>query len=189
MDTLTAPIATLLGAGVGLAGGVIGGALTVWHQRRLERDKAVNARADAVAKELAGGVQQLTISIASALHSMCWITWLAANRPERLTQKRIDKYDAEQHATLPKILGYLSTTAALDLELYHKLRPRVDEIFRLDAAIGKAGLSFKEDAAAAARALASFYLEMTEMERQLPLLLGDIVGKRLRAPIPEAPAN
>jgi hypothetical protein len=59
MDTLTAPIATILGAVVGLAGGVIGGLLTVWHQRRLERDKAMNARADALAKELAGAVQQL----------------------------------------------------------------------------------------------------------------------------------
>lgn len=61
-STLTAPVATVLGAVVGLTGGVIGGLLTVWHQWRLERDKAMNARADALAKEFAGAVQQRTIS-------------------------------------------------------------------------------------------------------------------------------
>jgi hypothetical protein len=61
-STLTAPVATVLGAVVGLTGGVIGGLLTVWHPWRLERDKAMNARVDALAKRFAGAVQQLTIS-------------------------------------------------------------------------------------------------------------------------------
>jgi hypothetical protein len=120
---------------------------------------------------------------------MCWLTWLAAARPEQLTQARIDKYDEEQHATLPKILGYLSTTAALDSILYHMLSEHVDEVFRLDAEIGRAGLSFKEDAGAAAKELAAYYVKMTELERQLPWSLGDIVGKRLRAPTLDVQGN
>ena len=114
---------------------------------------------------------------------MCWLTWLAATRQDQLTQARVDKYDDEQHATLPKILGYLSTTAALDSELYQMLRNRVDRVFRLDAKIGTAGLSFKDDASGAAQALAAYYVRMSKLERQLPRSLGDIVGARLRSPI------
>jgi hypothetical protein len=128
-------------------GGAIGGLLTVWHQRGLERDEQ-SKRADALAKELSTAVQQLTISIASAIHSMGWLTWLAAARPDQLTQARIDKYDDEQHSTLPKIFGYLATTAALDTTLYELLRENVQEIFALDAEIGKASRFFKEDASA-----------------------------------------
>jgi hypothetical protein len=107
-----------------------------------------STRADALAKELSTAVQQLTISIASAIHSMGWLTWLAAARPDQLTQARIDKYDDEQHSTLPKIFGYLATTAALDTTLYELLRENVQEIFALDAEIGKASRFFKEDASA-----------------------------------------
>jgi hypothetical protein len=176
-----------LGALVGLTGVVIGGLLTVLHQRRLEKDKALNARADALAKELAGAVQQLTISLASAVHSMCWLTWLAATRPDQLTQMKIDKYDDEQHVMLPKILGYLSTTAALDVKLYHTLRERVDEVFGLDAKIGEAGLSFKENPAASAAKLAAYFVESNKLERQLPRSVGDIVGARLRTPTESPP--
>jgi hypothetical protein len=87
-STLSAPVATVIDAVVGLSGGLIRGLLTVWHQRGLERDRAINARADALAKELSTAVQQLTISIACAIHSMCWLTWLAAARPDQLTEDR-----------------------------------------------------------------------------------------------------
>jgi hypothetical protein len=156
--------------------------MTVWHQRRLERDKALNARADAVVKELAAAVQQLTISVASALHSMCWLTWLADTRPDQLTQARIDKYDDEQHINLPRILGFLGTTAALDLDLYQQLRVHVDEVFRLDAEIGRAGLEFKDAPDAAATQLGSYNQQTTQFEKRLPLLLGDIIGGRMRSP-------
>lgn len=179
---LTAPIATLIGAIVALSGGIAIGLLTVWHQRSLERDKAGNARADALARELAGAVQQLVINIASALHSMCWLTWLAAARPDQLTQSKIDKYDDEQHETLPRILAYLATTAALDMKLHDELRKTVDEVFDLDSEIGRAGLNFRDDAAGTARTLATYYEKMRDLERNLPRSLGDVVGTRLRAP-------
>ena len=183
LSGLTAPLATALGALLSLTGVLVGGGLTVWHQRRLEREKIENARADAIAKELSSAVQQLTIHVASAVHSMCWLTWLAARRPDQVTQERIDKYDAEQHITLPKILGYLTTTAALDAQFYDKLREQADEVFRLDAEIGEAGLAFVTNPSGTATALAAYYEPMLLLERRLPVTLGNVVGARLSAPL------
>jgi hypothetical protein len=173
---LIAPSAALLGV-------LLGGALTSWNQGRLEREKRRHARGDALAKELLTASQQLTISVASSLHSMCWLCWLAATGPEKLTQVKIDQYDEEQHETLPKILGYLSTLAALDLQLYDMLRPHVDKVFALDATIGESGLAFSADSPGATAALAEHYRSMVDLERKLPRVFADTVRMRVESPL------
>jgi hypothetical protein len=180
---LSAPLATVLGASIGLVGVLIGGLLTVWHQRRLERDKASYVRSDTRAKETSAAAQQLAISMASAVHSACWLTWLAGTRPDALTQGRIDKYDEEQHATLPKVLGYLSTLSALDPGLYAALRPEADELFKIDAEIGEIGLEFSKDPLDTARRLAEYHPRMLAMEREIPERLGGVLGDRLQMPV------
>ena len=176
------PMGTVIAGLTALVGVVIGGLLTVWHQRQLEKDKAENARADALAKELAAAVQQLAISMASAVHSMLWLAWVAHARPDRLSQVRIDKYDDEQHVSLPKILGFLSTATALDTKIYAPLRKRVERIYGYDVAIAAAGLRFKDDPVGAAKELGALRDELIEFEHELPLAIGDIVGERLRDP-------
>src|SRR4051794_2714118 len=113
--SLTPPMATVLGALVGAGAGIAGALLTTWLQLRLERRRSHQTREDAIAKELSGAVQQLTIKMASSVHSMCWLTWLAESGPDRVQQANLDAYDTEQHKFVPEILGYLSTVAAVDV--------------------------------------------------------------------------
>jgi hypothetical protein len=68
-STLSAPIATVLGALVGATAGISGALLTTWLQLRLDRRRAAQTRDDSVAKAFAEAAQQLTIKMASALHS------------------------------------------------------------------------------------------------------------------------
>ena len=180
-NTLAAPYATIIGAVVGATAGIVGALLTAWSQRLLERSRSKTAREDAVAKELSAAVQQLTIRMESALHSMCWLTWYAyVGRGDRLTQKRLDAYDRELHKTLPEILGYLSTVAALDMSTHDKLRPHVSKISELDVRVAKAGLLLNTDRERMLKELSSSYQQMVDMEMQLPKTIGDIVGERVR---------
>lgn len=186
LANITPPVATLLGALVGATVGIGGALLTTWLQLRLDRRRTAQAREDAIGKEFAAAVQQLTIRMASALHSMCWLTWLAVNRGDRLTQSNLDAYDAELHKLLPEVLGYMSTVAALDQGVYEKLVPHVNELFTLDARIGSAGLSLDRNREAAVGELADCYEAMSDFEHRLPLLVGNIVSDRLRQPSPAA---
>jgi hypothetical protein len=181
-STLSAPIATVLGALVGATAGISGALLTTWLQLRLDRRRAAQTRDDSVAKAFAEAAQQLTIKMASALHSMCWLTWLAVNRGDRLTQANLDAYDAEIHKLLPEVLGYMSTVAALDSEAYEQLVPHVNELFALDGRIGQAGLHLDRDREKSIRQLADCYEPMTDFEHRLPRLVANIVGERLRTP-------
>ncbi len=182
-NTLTAPYATIIGAIVGATAGVVGALLTAWSQRLLERSRSKTAREDAVAKELSTAVQQLTISMESALHSMCWLTWYAyVGRGDRLTQKRLDAYDLELHKTLPEMLGYLSTVAALDMSTHDELRPYVYKISDLDVRVAEAGLLLNTDRERMLKEMSASYQQMVDMEMQLPKTIGDIIGERVRNP-------
>ena len=181
-SSLTAPIATVLGALVGASAGISGALLTTWLQLRLEQRRSRQSREDAIARELSGSIQQLTTRMASSVHSMCWLTWLAATRGDRVTQANLDAYDAEQHRILPEILGYMGTVAAVDVGVYQALKPHVDEIFMLDGRIGSIGLSLDRDHETAVRELAGCYLTMTRLEQSLPTVVGNIVSERLREP-------
>ena len=176
---IDAPTATILGALVGAASGITGGLITVWLQLRLERAKWPKAREDALVQDLREAIQQLTVRMASALHSMCWLTWIAEERVTRVTAERIKSYDDDLHKLLPEIMGFLSTVAALDKDAYTRLSPIADKIYEVDYEIGKASLLFEESPAEGGKALVKCYRMASALERQLPKRIADIVSERV----------
>jgi hypothetical protein len=64
------------------------------------RGKSSTSREDVISTALSEAVQLLTMKMSTALHSMCWLTWLARTAPERVTKQRLDLYDDEQHKSV-----------------------------------------------------------------------------------------
>src|SRR5262249_7219120 len=109
----------------------------------LEEKKLKAARQDALNKEIGLRMVQLTTDLASAVHSMAWLTW-SSNR-EMLTQAKIDSYDAEMHTVLPKISGDVVAIGALDAGLGQLANTLWRDVVRLDVEIGEACIGFAND--------------------------------------------
>jgi hypothetical protein len=176
------PTATLLGALVGATAAILAAVITSWWLLRIEQIRTEKTREDVVSTELAGAVQELAIKMSTALHSMCWLTWLTRTDPDRVTQARLDLFDSEQHKTLPEIGGYSTTVAALDKDVYKKIHQVVTDIYELDAFIGRAGLRLHEDRDEMLRRLVRADAAMVALEMQLPEILGDVVSNRVTNP-------
>lgn len=173
-------LATVLGAAIGAAAGISGGMLTGWRQTRLEREKWLRGREDILANELRVSLQQLTVRLAAAVHSMCWLTWLAKEGPSRLTQERIDGYDKEIHELLPQITSQQAMVAALNREAFDRLSSLVDRVLLADARIGQASLEFSSRDPKSATALAVCYEDTQTLEHLIPREVADIIGRALR---------
>jgi len=156
------------------------GIINVINQHYLEKRKAKYTRLETLEKELGTAVQQFSINVSSALHSMCWLTWAAKMGADYVSQERIDKYDDELHATLPKIMGYLSTIAALDVSLFVGLQEQSSKIIGLDARIGEACLLHRTNPNVAAERLANFYSEAVSFEKTMALDIGKIAKPKAR---------
>jgi len=100
-------------------------------------------------------LQQLAVKLAAAVHSMCWLTWLATAAPSRITQERIDIYDKELHELLPQITGLQAVVAAIDQAAYTRLAALVDRVVEADWKIGHASLEFKPGDSKSTQALAA----------------------------------
>jgi xanthosine utilization system XapX-like protein len=166
---------------IALSGVMIGWLVTALIQRSMDKSKAATARADSLARETSASAQQLTINAATALHSMCWLTWLAEKRPGQFSQQHIDNYNEEMHKTLPKISAHLATVAALDMRLYDALNPLVEDIYALDEHLGKTAQSFSIDKHATTRDIGAKYDEIKEKERSLAKRVGNQIGAVLSA--------
>jgi hypothetical protein len=74
---------------------------------------------------------------------MCWLTWQADSG--NMTQKMIDNYNAEIHATLPRLIGGKISISVMDENLGAALLKYVDRAHEVDAKIGGACLLFERD--------------------------------------------
>jgi hypothetical protein len=169
---------------IGLSGVIIGVFLSGLFQMRGERFQLKKSREESVAREFSNALQQLTIRMASSVHSMCWLTWLASADESRISQSHLDNFDAEQHRILPEIIGYAGTVAALDAKVYEELAPYIRKIYYLDARIADAGLLIAKNRTDSVSRLAAFWEEANELERDLPAIVGDIVRQNFRLPTP-----
>jgi hypothetical protein len=185
--TFPEPIATFLAALVAAAAAIAAASLTTWRALKSEQSRIKEDREKVLSEDLSDAIQQLTIKMAASLHSMCWLTWLAKRGPNRVDKARLELYDSEQHQVLPEILGHLSTVAALDADMHNRLRGIVYEIYALDEYIGRAGLLLESDPQQMIRNLVAADKAMTDLEMQLPQIVGDVVSKRVRKPeVPDA---
>jgi hypothetical protein len=126
--------------------------------------------------------RELLVAIGSALHSACWITWVAMEGPERISQERIDAYDLEMHEVLAKIMGFQASLTALNSKLSDGVSPLLNELFALDAHLGRAGLLFAKDPARSTTALAALYSQSTDLERRL--MTGSIASNAVAQAVP-----
>jgi hypothetical protein len=174
-------LASLLGAAIGATAGITGGALTAWRQGQLEQAKWARARKDVLANDLRTTLQQLAVKLAAAVHSMCWLTWLARAAPSRVTQERIDAYDKELHELLPQITGLQAVVAAIDQSAYARLAALVAQVIEADWQIGNASLEFTPDNSKSAEALAACDSAAQKLHRDLPVALGQIISAHVSA--------
>ena len=178
MDTTTA---ALIGAGIGAVCGLTGtlasAFLSGWRQERVEANKRRWANEDAEARKLEDSINQLTVKLASAIHSMCWIAWIARAAPARLTQEQAATYDKEMHLILADIAGLLSTVGSLDTAAFDQVRNHTATVYRLDVAVARACSNIDADQSAAVTALDGLYREFLAFEEGLPVLMADVLKK------------
>jgi hypothetical protein len=124
--------------------GVVSSAFVAWITARLtwrlELQRWKRARDDVLTADLRNGLQQLILTIASSVHSMCYLTWVANADPAKVTKSRIDLYDDEMHKLVPQLLGQHALLASLRPPTYWIFKDLIDEIFDADSSIGKAAL-------------------------------------------------
>ena len=78
----------------------------------------------------------------------------------------------------------ISTVAIIDADIYEKLKPLAYKIFALDAYIGEACLLRESDPDRMIRELVNAYEAMVTLEVQLPKIISNVVGHRMRAELP-----
>ena len=176
---MEATTATVIGAAIGASAGILGALVTGLLQSRSATGSWERSRKDQFENNLRSAVQNLTQHVSSALHSMCWLTWLAAERPDRIKQTRIDAYDFEIHRITPKINGSLGSVAAIDEKIFLALKGQVDQVLGLDWEIGTAALQFDRNREESARLLANLHDRVNHMHQQLPDMFGSILRRRL----------
>lgn len=171
MDAATAGlIGAVLGGGVALVTSLIDG----WNSRKLEAAKAQWGQEHAVGAELRGHVGAVARHLLSCQHSMEWLCALTDDGGV-LTQKSVETYHREIHATFPKLLGGLATVSSLDSRLYAELERLAEEVFRIDGKIADALKKFDRAPAEASREVSTQRIDATELYRKLPREIGEIM--------------
>ena len=140
-----------------------------------EQVKAAISARGAIGGELRESVWKLTVTMASMLYSMCWLTW-SADRRGTLTDKDVWQYDEEVHKLSPEILGHLTSVAALDLNVYERLEPLVWELFDMDVKIGNACATWHSEPGVGQRAAADLQRRPSELMVRLPKEVAGIIG-------------
>lgn len=148
-------------------------------QDELELRKWPRLREDAIIQDLRTDFRELTVKTASALHSMCWLTWAAREGAEHLKQEQINSYNREMHELFPHITGRLASIAAIDREIFDCLDDVIKDLIDLDWKIGKAALRYIEGQAETARELAECHGAASELEENLPLRIVEVVTNRI----------
>src|SRR6185436_16442262 len=153
METVVqAAVAALLG----LISGLIGGYFSGRQQSRQEREKEARL-----------AVAELAKNLGAASHSMAWLTWKALHRSTRFEFGDLDTYDQEIHALLPSISGSLAVVSALSGSLYTRLDPFVQQVYKLDVDIAKAGTCYLETPAEGLKLLGELHALVAAFSSEL----------------------
>jgi hypothetical protein len=124
--------------------------------------------------------EEFAVNVAAILHSMLRAMW-PATQNGTIDKKRIESYNKEAYTLLPKITGLQATIAALDMARLDSLRPLVNQIYELDADIGRDGALLKgppsdqsELSELHARVL-RYHARAYDLEKNLPSAIRGIV--------------
>jgi hypothetical protein len=172
--SLTAPKTFWQGWGqliLSLIGSVIGasaalGGIYLTNQAR---------RKDEVSKENRLAVAELTKNLAAGLQAISWITWTAKNGA--LTKDHISEYTGEMKKLLPAIVGSRAVLAALNKTAHNEMSPLVVRLYKLDAAIGEAALSFRESQRTVRDTLTGYYADSENYDNDLTAQVAEILDR------------
>jgi len=168
-------------ATAGLVGAALGGGVAIiksfvdsWSQRRLEKAKAEWARSGAVATELRAHVAAVARELLAAQHSMEWLCSLTDGGTV-LSPAAVERYHAEIHATVPKLLGALATVSSVEDRVYRELARLSDDVFAQDKLIADALRTFDRSPSSASAEVAKQRSGATELYRELPVSIATIM--------------
>ncbi len=142
-------IATFIAAILGGCAALIGGWIVGVRELRIEKNrlqhefnKLEHAQLVSLSKEKRELLQLSIEKLASATHSMCWITWLSTVEPERINENRVNQYDEEMHRLLPQIIGLQARVATYSKDLGQKILEMNVDITNLDVCIATSSLKY-----------------------------------------------
>jgi hypothetical protein len=165
--------------------GIVSSAFVAWVTARLtwrlELQRWKRARDDTLTADLRNGLQQLIMTIASAAHAMCWLTWLANADPDKVTESRIEQYDTEMHKLLPQLLGHHALVASLRPQVYNVFKDLIDEVFFADRLIGEAALRVVPGKTVTVAALSDLYERALSIEEKIPKVVYSVLEDITRA--------
>lgn len=107
-------------------------------QIHIEQAKWPMQREDALAANFRDALQSFLLPTMSAIHSVCWLTWLAENASDEFTAERLRLYEEELHGYLPQITSSLTLLSAHDAPTYRKLKKCARMIYELDGDTARA---------------------------------------------------
>jgi hypothetical protein len=125
--------AAAIAAAAALVGVIASNAAALRNETRRRRAAVADAERQAIRSQAA----EVFVHMFHMQHEMEWLTWHAVNCPERVDRSLGSAYENAIHAIYPRILGAMAVLASLDVVLYRKLRPVLDDMYDVDEKIGK----------------------------------------------------
>lgn len=92
-----------------------------------QRDSRRTADVSALRKEVA----TVFTGIFAIQHAMNWVAWFARHSPNEIDGEIVKRYDTEVHAAYPRLLGALTTVAALNLSMHNELQKILKRVYAL----------------------------------------------------------
>jgi hypothetical protein len=143
-------------------------------QLHLDRAKWPMTREDALAASFRDALERFLLPTTSAVHSVCWLTWLADKAPEEITVERLALYEAELHKYLPQIASFLTLLAAHDAPTFEQLKSHAESLYVLDHKTAKAVRQLLAARNAGSQEepflveLTRYHVESGDLERAIP---------------------
>lgn len=169
--TIDAPIAALLGALIGLTGGLILKALDLLA----DRDRWRRARRDEIFRDSRRVAGELAAKLAEFVHSTMWFSY-KMDEGNRASWKTLQKqFDEETHSLIAALKGAEVRLAAMDPRLREVFRPLVNEAIRLSEDADDAAAKLIDDGDPAA--LTKLNRKSLEFIKELPQKVADQLGE------------
>jgi hypothetical protein len=108
--------------------------------------------------------------LASATHSMCWLTWFAQESPNRISEERVSAYDQEMHVLLPDIISFQSLLSTYSIDVGKSFGLIIADIEDLDARIGSAAVRLLDGDSKSIGKLQKYHEEADELHNRLQKL-------------------
>lgn len=180
---LTNAAGTFIGAALALTG-------VLWtnsRQKRIEDVRWERSRKDELLKQVRLAAADLAKRVAAGAQAMTWLLWIAKYEPANLTEKDIATYDREMKSLYSDLVGAEVVLAALDKHLFSKMKPLVNDLYKLDQGIAEHTRQFRATKDApdknieTAKRLGDLYLAAYKLQTTIPTSVLDSVGHSLES--------